>query len=53
MENFEQLKKISWLDEIDPDAQLIGVGGSCRSLARISKVMNKSPYTIVHNYHIP
>ena len=48
----EQLKKISWLDEIDPDAQLIGVGGSCRSLARISKVMKKSPYSIVHNYHI-
>ncbi len=49
----EQLKKIEWLSEIDEDAQLIGVGGSCRSLARISKAMKKSPYTIVHNYHIP
>lgn len=49
----EQLKKIEWLDEIDPDAQLIGVGGSCRSLARISKVMKKSQYSLVHNYHIP
>lgn len=49
----EQLKKITWLDEIDSEAQFIGVGGSCRSLARISKVMKKSPYTIVHNYHIP
>ncbi len=48
----EQLKKISWLDEIEPDAQLIGVGGSCRSLARISTVMKKSPYNIVHNYHV-
>lgn len=49
----EQLKKIEWLNEIDEDAQLIGVGGSCRSLARISKVMKKSPYSVVHNYHIP
>lgn len=49
----EQLKKIEWLNEIDPEAQLIGVGGSCRSLARISKVMKKSQYTLVHNYHIP
>ncbi len=49
----EQLKKIEWLNELDPETQLIGVGGSCRSLARISKVMKKSPYSIVHNYHIP
>lgn len=48
----EQLKKIDWLSEIDEDAQLIGVGGSCRSLARISKAMKKSPYSIVHNYHV-
>lgn len=49
----EQLKKIDWLNEIDPEAQLIGVGGSCRSLARISKVMKKSQYPLVHNYRIP
>lgn len=48
----EQLKKIEWLKELDPETQLIGVGGSCRSLARISKVMKKSPYSNVHNYHI-
>lgn len=49
----EQLSKIDWLDEVDEDAQLIGVGGSCRSLARICKTMKKEPYTILHNYRIP
>lgn len=48
----EQLKRIEWLKEIDPEAQLIGVGGSCRSLARISKVMKKSQYPLVHNYRM-
>ena len=49
----EQLKKIEWLKDIDEETQLIGVGGSCRSLAKISKVMKKAPYTMLHNYHIP
>lgn len=46
----EQLKTIDWLKDLDPETQLILVGGSFRSLGRISKIMKKSPYPIVHNY---
>ena len=48
----EQLKRIEWLKDIDPETQLIGVGGSFRSLCKISKMMKKSPLTTVHNYRI-
>lgn len=49
----EQLAGIEWLKDIDAETKLILVGGSFRSLGRISKMMRKSPYPIVHNYHIP
>ena len=48
-----QFANIEWLDGIDPETQLILVGGSFRSLGRISKILKKSPYPVVHNYHIP
>ena len=48
----EQFKNIEWLKDMDPETQLILVGGSFRSLGRISKLIKKSPYPIVHNYHI-
>ena len=47
-----QFSGIDWLSDIDPETQLILVGGSFRSLGRISKLLKKSPYTMVHNYHI-
>lgn len=49
----EQLKNLEWLKEIDPETQLILVGGSFRSLGRISKIVRKSPYPIVHNFVMP
>lgn len=49
----EQLKRIEWLKELDPETQLIGVGGSFRSLCKLSKLMKKSPLNNVHNYRIP
>ncbi len=54
IENFfeQQFETIDWLKEIDPETQFILVGGSFRSLGRISKMMRKSPYPIIHNYHI-
>lgn len=54
IENFfeQQFETIDWLKEIDPETQFILVGGSFRSLGRISKMMRKSPYSIIHNYHI-
>lgn len=48
----EQLEKIEWLKEIDPDTQLIGVGGSFRNLGKISRLLTKYPLDVAHNYHI-
>jgi len=52
VENFftDQLKNIPWLKEIDPETQLIGVGGSFRNLCRMTKIMKKYPLRTIHNY---
>lgn len=47
----EQFKKIDWLNEVDPDTQMIGVGGSFRSLYKINKLIRKYPLDTVHNYN--
>lgn len=46
----EQLKQIDWINEVDSDVQLIGVGGSFRNLFKISKMVHKYPLDSVHNY---
>jgi exopolyphosphatase/guanosine-5'-triphosphate,3'-diphosphate pyrophosphatase len=46
----EQLKKIPWLSEVDPEAQMIGVGGSFRNLFKISRLVKKYPLDMAHNY---
>ncbi len=46
----EQFKKIEWLSEVEPDTQMIGVGGSFRNLYKINRLMRKYPLNIVHNY---
>ena len=48
----EQLDEIEWLKDIDPDTQLIGVGGSVRNLGKISRLLTKYPLDVAHNYHI-
>lgn len=45
-----QLEQVEWFGDIDPDTQLIGVGGSCRNLARIMRKVKKYPLDMVHNY---
>jgi exopolyphosphatase/guanosine-5'-triphosphate,3'-diphosphate pyrophosphatase len=54
MEEFftEQLRNIDWLSEIEPDTQMIGVGGSFRNLFKISKMVHKYPLDTVHNYNM-
>ena len=47
----EQFKKIDWLSSVDPDTQMIGVGGSFRNLYKIHRIITKYPLNIVHNYH--
>ena len=46
----EQFKKIDWLAEVDPDVQMIGVGGSFRNLYKMNRMVRKYPLNIVHNY---
>ena len=46
----EQFKKIEWLSEVDPDVQMIGVGGSFRTLYKMNRMVRKYPLNIVHNY---
>lgn len=48
----EHLKKLDWYNNIDPDTQLIGVGGSIRNLGKISRRFKKYPLDMAHNYHI-
>ena len=46
----EQFKKIEWLAEVEPDVQMIGVGGSFRNLYKINRLVRKYPLNTVHNY---
>ncbi len=46
----EKLKEIDWLKEVDPEAELIGVGGSFRNLCRMTKMIKKYPLKTIHNY---
>ena len=48
----EQLSGIEWLGEVDPDAQMIGVGGPYRNLFKINKMVHKYPLDTVHNYNM-
>lgn len=49
----EQLDRLPWIKDIDPDARLIGVGGSFRNLGKISRKVKKYPLEMAHNYTIP
>ncbi len=49
----EQLKTVEWLHDVDPDVQMIGVGGSFRNLFKINKMVHKYPLDCVHNYNMP
>ena len=49
----EQLKQVEWINEVDPDVQMIGVGGSFRNLFKISRMVHKYPLDTVHNYVMP
>ncbi len=48
----DQLSQVPWLKEIEPDYQLVGVGGSFRNLAKICRRVKRYPFDMVHNYHI-
>ncbi|MDR3216983.1 MAG: Ppx/GppA family phosphatase [Clostridiaceae bacterium] len=49
----ENLQKISWLPQVEPDTQFVGVGGTFRNLGRISKMYRRYPFDMSHNYVVP
>lgn len=49
----EQLNKLPFLKELDEETKLIGVGGSFRNLARISKRVRKYPLDMIHYSVVP
>ena len=46
----DYLSGIQWLKDIDPETQLVGVGGSIRNLGRISRKLKNYPLNMAHNY---
>jgi exopolyphosphatase/guanosine-5'-triphosphate,3'-diphosphate pyrophosphatase len=49
----ESIEDIEWLNNVDPEIQFIGVGGSFRNLGKISRRMKRYPLEKAHNYIIP
>lgn len=47
-----QLSKIAWLKELEPDVQFVGVGGSFRNLAKICRRIKRYPLDMVHNFQV-
>ncbi|MBR5250768.1 MAG: Ppx/GppA family phosphatase [Clostridia bacterium] len=54
MENYfkEQLSQHEWFKDIDPDTQLIGLGGTFRNLSKIIRKITKYPLDMTHNYNV-
>lgn len=48
----DQFSQVTWLKELDPDVQFIGVGGSFRNLAKICRRIKRHPIDMVHNYNV-
>jgi len=48
----EAIEDVPWLNDVDPDVQLIGVGGSFRNLGKISRRLKRYPLDVAHNYPI-
>lgn len=46
----ESLEPIEWLSNLEPDVQLVGVGGSFRNLGKICRRMKHYPLDKAHNY---
>ena len=46
----ESIESIEWLNNVDPDVQFVGVGGSFRNLGKISRRMKHYPLDKAHNY---
>lgn len=47
-----ELRKISWLYEIDPESEFVGVGETFESLGKLCRKSTHYPLEIAHNYEI-
>ncbi len=47
-----EVSKLEWMQTLEPETQLIAVGGSMRNLGRISRRLKKYPLDMSHNYRI-
>ncbi|MCL2176570.1 MAG: Ppx/GppA family phosphatase [Firmicutes bacterium] len=48
----KQLTQVDWLQDIEDDTQIVGVGGSFRNLSKISRLARKYPLEMNHNYQM-
>ncbi len=46
----KELDSISWLKELDPETQIVGVGSIFSSVGKLSRKLKKYPYDKEHNY---
>ena len=46
----KELEDASWLKEMEPETQIVGVGGIFASLGKLSRKLKKYPYDKEHNY---
>lgn len=47
-----ELRKVSWLYEIDPESEFVGVGETFESLGKLCRKSTHYPLEIAHNYEI-
>lgn len=47
---YEEVKKVTWLTEMDPETQIVGVGESFYSAGKLSRKLKRYPYEKEHNY---
>lgn len=48
----ESIEDIEWLNNVDPEIQFVGVGGSFRNLGKICRRMKRYPLEKAHNYQV-
>ncbi len=46
----EAIEDVPWLVNVEPEVQLVGVGGSFRNLGKISRKLKRYPLNVAHNY---
>jgi len=46
----DQLSTVDWLETLEPDLPIIGVGGAFRNIAKLSRKLDRYPLAMNHNY---